>query len=170
MLIEFQNQIKGLAAVHESSTLNQNTSSASNSNAAVAVTLAIKKIIRGIAIKKQQLRKNKTCNVLQCCGFLVFKVGENFNLYTDPSFPMISYYESDTEYPPASLLPDLVKLLGVTSDELLGIAPLKKSRQPDTRLLRRLQQIEKLDSNKKRQVLQIIDTLIEHAQLTSSTN
>lgn len=83
---------------------------------------------------------------------------------------MISYYESDTEYPPASLLPDLVKLLGVTSDELLGIAPLKKSKQPDTRLLRRLQQIEKLDSTKKRQVLQMIDTLIEHAQLTGSTS
>ena len=82
---------------------------------------------------------------------------------------MISYYESDTEYPPASLLPDLVKLLGVTSDELLGIAPLKKARQPDTRLLRRMQQIEKLDSSKKRQVLQMIDTMIEHAQLTQQT-
>jgi len=82
---------------------------------------------------------------------------------------MISYYESDTEYPPASLLPDLVKLLGVTSDELLGITPLKKTRQPDTRLLRRMQQIEKLDSSKKRQVLQMIDTLIEHAQLTQQT-
>lgn len=82
---------------------------------------------------------------------------------------MISYYESDTDYPPASLLPDLVKLLGVTSDELLGIAPLKRTRQPDTRLLRRLQKIEKLDSSKKRQVLQMIDTMIEHAQLTQQT-
>lgn len=82
---------------------------------------------------------------------------------------MISYYEGDTEYPPASLLPNLVKLLGVTSDELLGIMPLKKTRQPDTRLLRRMQQIEKLDSSKKRQVLQMIDTMIEHAQLTQQT-
>lgn len=42
-------------------------------------------------------------------------------------------------------------------------------KQPDTRLLRRLQQIEKLDSSKKRQVLQMIDTMIEHAQLTQQT-
>jgi transcriptional regulator with XRE-family HTH domain len=82
---------------------------------------------------------------------------------------MISYYEGDTDYPPVGLLPNLAKLLGVTSDELLGIAPLKKTRQPDTRLLRRMQQIEKLDSSKKRQVLQMIDTMIEHAQLTQQT-
>lgn len=79
---------------------------------------------------------------------------------------MVSHYEGHTGYRPASLLPSLAKLLGVTSDELLGIAPLKKARQLDTRLLRRMQQIEKLDSSKKRQVLQMIDTLIEHAQLT----
>jgi transcriptional regulator with XRE-family HTH domain len=78
---------------------------------------------------------------------------------------MISYYEAHSEYPPVNLLPDLAQLLGVTSDELLGIQPLKKSRQPDSRLLRRLQQIEKLDAARKRQVLQMIDTVIENEQL-----
>lgn len=82
---------------------------------------------------------------------------------------MISYYEAHTEHPPAGLLPSLARLLGVTSDELLGIAPLKKVRPPDSRLLRRMQQIEKLDASKKRQVLQMIDTMIEHAQLTQQT-
>lgn len=78
---------------------------------------------------------------------------------------MISHYEGHTEYPPAGLLPRLAQLLSVTSDELLGIQPLKKTRQPDTRLLRRMQQIEKLDAAKKRQVLQMIDTVIENEQL-----
>lgn len=82
---------------------------------------------------------------------------------------MISHYEGHSEYPPASLLPSLAQLLGVTSDELLGIQPLKKSRQPDTRLLRRMQQIEKLDAGKKRQVLQMIDTVIENEQLKRQT-
>lgn len=82
---------------------------------------------------------------------------------------MISYYEGHTEYPPVALLPGLAELLGVTADELLGMAPLKKSRQPDSRLLRRMQQIEKLDAAKKRQVLQMIDTVIENEQLKRQT-
>jgi transcriptional regulator with XRE-family HTH domain len=82
---------------------------------------------------------------------------------------MISYYEGHTEYPPVALLPGLAELLGVTADELLGMAPLKKSRQPDSRLLRRMQQIEKLDAGKKRQVLQMIDTVIENEQLKQQT-
>lgn len=78
---------------------------------------------------------------------------------------MISYYEGHSEYPPASLLPKLAKLLTVSADELLGIKPLKKARQPDSRLQRRLQQIEKLNVTKKRQIIQVIDTFIENEQL-----
>lgn len=78
---------------------------------------------------------------------------------------MISYYEGHSEYPPSSLLPVMAKVLGVSADELLGIKPLKKNRQPDSRLLRRLQQVEKLDPASKRQVLQVIDTYLEAAQL-----
>lgn len=78
---------------------------------------------------------------------------------------MISYYEGHSEYPPSNLLPTLAKVLGVSADELLGIKPLKKNRMPDSRLLRRLQQLEKLDPSTKRQVIQIIDTYLEAAQL-----
>lgn len=78
---------------------------------------------------------------------------------------MISYYEGHSEYPPSNLLPTMAKALGVSADELLGIKPLKKNRQPDSRLLRRLQQVEKLDPATKRQVMQIIDTYLEAAQL-----
>jgi transcriptional regulator with XRE-family HTH domain len=75
---------------------------------------------------------------------------------------MVSYYEGHSEYPPASLLPRMAKLLNVTADELLGLKPLKATRQPDTRLLRRLQQIEKLSTAKGRQIIQVIDTFIEN--------
>ncbi len=78
---------------------------------------------------------------------------------------MISYYEGHSEYPPSNLLPVMAKVLGVSADELLGIKPLKKNRLPDSRLLRRLQQIEKLDAATKRQVMQVIDTFLENAQL-----
>jgi transcriptional regulator with XRE-family HTH domain len=78
---------------------------------------------------------------------------------------MISYYEGHSEYPPSNLLPVMAKVLGVSADELLGIKPLKKNRQPDSRLQRRLQQIENLDPTTKRQVIQVIDTFIQAAQL-----
>ena len=57
---------------------------------------------------------------------------------------MISYYEGHPEFPPSSLLPKLAQLLNVTTDELLGIKPIKQGKKPDSRLQRRFQQIEKL--------------------------
>jgi transcriptional regulator with XRE-family HTH domain len=82
---------------------------------------------------------------------------------------MVAYYEGETEHPPANLLAGLAQALGVAIEELLGSEPLKKaarSRKPvNSRLQRRLQQIEKLEPADKRQILQVIDTLLESAQL-----
>lgn len=78
---------------------------------------------------------------------------------------VMAYYETESDHPPANLLVDLAKALNVTTDELLGVKPAKKAKQPDTRLLRRLQQIDKLGATKKRQILQVIDTFIENEQL-----
>ena len=39
---------------------------------------------------------------------------------------MISYYETQAEPPPSTLLPELGRVLKVSVDELLGLAPLKK--------------------------------------------
>ncbi|MFC1751163.1 helix-turn-helix domain-containing protein [Pseudomonadota bacterium] len=78
---------------------------------------------------------------------------------------MISYYEGHSEYPPSALLPRMAQLLDVTADELLGIQPLKKVKKTDTRLQRRMQQIEKLPTKEKRQIMQLLDTFIEREQL-----
>jgi len=79
---------------------------------------------------------------------------------------MIAYYEGETEYPPTHLLPRIAKALHISADELLGIVPLKKTAKPhDGRLQRRLQQIEGLAVTEKRQVLQLLDALIERGQL-----
>lgn len=79
---------------------------------------------------------------------------------------MIAYYETESDYPPTNMLAGLAAALQVSTDELLGIRPHKtNTKQPDSRLLRRLQQVEKLSSAKKRQVIQVIDTFIEAAQL-----
>lgn len=79
---------------------------------------------------------------------------------------VIAYYETESAHPPANLLVDLAHALKVSTDELLGVKPLrKKARTPDSRMLRRLQQLEKLDSATRRQVIQVIDTYLEAAQL-----
>ncbi|MCB0256786.1 MAG: helix-turn-helix transcriptional regulator [Anaerolineae bacterium] len=80
---------------------------------------------------------------------------------------MIAYYETESDHPPTSMLVNIARALNVTTDELLGLTPAAKgrSKQPDSRLLRRMQQIEKLDAATKRQVVQVIDTFIENARL-----
>ena len=79
---------------------------------------------------------------------------------------MIAYYEGETDHTPSSLLPGLAKALGLSIERLLGTEPIKTARKTNnSRLQRRLQAIEKLDTNEKRQILQLIDAFIERGQL-----
>ena len=87
----------------------------------------------------------------------------------DVSQRMISYYEGHPEFPPSSLLPKLAQLLNVTTDELLGLKQIKQGKKPDSRLQRRFQQIEKLPANKRRQLVQVIDTYLEASQVQNPT-
>jgi len=81
----------------------------------------------------------------------------------------IAYHEGEAEHPPSALLPALAEALGVTTDELLGATPLrKKAPKADSRLQRRMKQIERMNPKEKRQVLQILDALIEREQLRAS--
>ena len=79
---------------------------------------------------------------------------------------MIAYYEAESEYPPVALLPKIARALRISADELLGLAPLEKAAPPgNSRLQRRLKEIEKLGAREKRQILQFIDTFIENQKL-----
>jgi transcriptional regulator with XRE-family HTH domain len=79
---------------------------------------------------------------------------------------MVAYYEGQTEHAPAALLPAIAKALRVTTDELLGVASMRKASRPsNSRLQRRMQQIEKLDARTKRQVMQLLDTFIANQKL-----
>lgn len=80
---------------------------------------------------------------------------------------MVAYYESPSATPPANLLPQIAETLGVSIDELFGVANKRRLGQQDgdSRLRRRLLAIEKLALADKRQVLQVIDAFIERGQL-----
>src|SRR5919106_1841843 len=59
---------------------------------------------------------------------------------------MMAYYESPAAHPPANLLPAITRSLGVSIDALLGVETAKRrTKAVDTRMQRRLQQLEKLD-------------------------
>jgi hypothetical protein len=71
---------------------------------------------------------------------------------------VIAYYESDGA-PPGAMLVDLARALGITADELLGMAPVREKISPKTaRLLKRLRRIEELPPADQRAVLTLQDT------------
>jgi transcriptional regulator with XRE-family HTH domain len=79
---------------------------------------------------------------------------------------MIAYYESPPALPPSALLPKIAKALGVSTDVLHGVERIKRGVKPrNTRLQRRLEQIDQLAPTEKRQVLQVLDAFIERGKL-----
>lgn len=76
---------------------------------------------------------------------------------------MIAYYEGETKYPPAALLPDLARALRVSTDELLGIAPVKAMVKSNRRLQRRLQQFDQLSKRDQEALLRTIDAFLQKA-------
>lgn len=86
---------------------------------------------------------------------------------TGISYRMIAYYEGRDTLPPGHALPLLADALGVTVDRLVG----KKSETPprrsavSQRLLRRLQQLERLPLRERKALLAIIDTYLEKHRL-----
>jgi len=74
---------------------------------------------------------------------------------------VIAYYEADDAQPPGAMLVDLAKTLRVTSDELLGLKRVKtEASSKSARLLKRLQQVEKLPAADQRAVLKFVDALV----------
>jgi transcriptional regulator with XRE-family HTH domain len=73
----------------------------------------------------------------------------------------ISYYENEDGLPTVALLGSLTRVLGVTSDELLGLKPVKVQDSPQKRRLwKRLQRIESLPERDQRAVVRLINSLV----------
>jgi len=74
---------------------------------------------------------------------------------------MVAYYESQSDRPPAHLLPALAGALGITTDQLLGMDPVSSRKRPkNTRLMRKLAQVEKLPPKARQAVIEHIEGLI----------
>lgn len=99
----------------------------------------------------------------RAAGYSLRELGEEIGI----SKRMVAYYENETDQPPAALLPLLTRALGVSADELLGLQRARARARTvvrDSRLWRRFRQVEKLPPQKRRQVAQFIDTVLEAEQ------
>jgi len=76
---------------------------------------------------------------------------------------MIAYYEGETKHPPATLLPELAGALRVSTDELLGITPVKQTMTTNRRLQRRMQQFNQLPKRDQEALLRTIDAFLSKA-------
>jgi transcriptional regulator with XRE-family HTH domain len=73
---------------------------------------------------------------------------------------MVAYYEGETDHPPTHLLPKLAQVLGVTTDQLLGIQKVKEVKQKDSRLWQRFAQVEKLPPRQRKKIVDILDAFL----------
>lgn len=118
--------------------------------------------------KKAQLKEEeetfgkRLARLRKAAGYSQRELAEEIGI----SYRMLAYYEAQTVYPPAHLLPILAKTLRVTTDQLLGVEKEKRNGPVrDTRLWRRFSQIEKLSPEKRKPIVQLLDTFIEREQL-----
>jgi len=82
------------------------------------------------------------------------------------SHRVIAYYEGESKYTPAHLLPRLSRALGVSITELLGLRKTKtEKRKGGSPLRERIEHLEKLPPAKRKQIVQFLDTFIEREKL-----
>ncbi len=70
-------------------------------------------------------------------------------------------YERTDAQPPGAILPTLARALGVSTDTLLGVRPLKEKVDVKTaRLLKRLQRVQELPTADQKALLKFLDALL----------
>ncbi len=86
------------------------------------------------------------------------------------SHRMLVYYEKHAEHPPAHLLPQLARALGISTDQFLGVETVKSpGRARDNKLWRRFSQVEKLPPPTRKQIVQILDAFLENEKLKKAS-
>lgn len=84
---------------------------------------------------------------------------------------VISYYETEAELPPSTAIISLARVLGVSTDELLGLKPAEpngKNSIQKQRLWKRFQKIEALPTKDQRAVIRLINSLAGSVQAEAS--
>lgn len=95
-------------------------------------------------------------------GFTQVELGEAIGV----SQRVITYYERETERPPAHLLHKIAQALRASTDELLGIQKMTEAQPPrNASLWRKLRKVEELPRKDQKHVLDTIDALLARRRL-----
>jgi len=77
----------------------------------------------------------------------------------------VSHYETVAEYPPTNVVVQIAEILKVSTDELLGVKPPKKTTKaedPETRRLwKKFQQVMTLPEKDRRAVIRLVNSLVQ---------
>ncbi len=120
-------------------------------------TLGVKeRTLRGFGARLTALRQTK--------GLTQAELGAAVGV----SNRVIAYYEADGAQPPGAMLVDLARALSVSTDELLGMQPVRERLTAKTaRLLKRLRRVEELPPADQRAVLKLVDAMLETRRRTA---
>lgn len=136
---------------------------------AVTTSCGFEEILVGETARRRKKAPEETfgqrlARLRKARGYTQTELGERVGV----SQRMMTYYERAADHPPAALLPKLAQALGVTADQLLGLRPVEaKPAPPNTRLWRRLREIEKLPPGERKAVMKILDGLLTRQKLQS---
>lgn len=97
------------------------------------------------------LRKNK--------GLTQTELGKKIGV----SQRVIAYYEGETSYPPAALLPKIAKVLSISIDDLF-INKEDPEKSINQKLWRKLRKIEELSPQEQKTILNMIETLTKRKE------
>ena len=77
------------------------------------------------------------------------------------SVEMVNYYERRCSNPSAKLIEKAAKVLGVSTDELIGAKPLKAQPGPKSKIEQHIETIKRLPRNKQKLVLDLLKTVCQ---------
>lgn len=135
---------------------------------AVATTCGFEEILVGETARRKKAPEEtfgeRLARLRKARGYTQTELGEMVGV----SQRMMTYYERAADHPPAYLLPKLAQALGVTADQLLGLRPAEAKPAPrNTRLWRKLREVEKLPPGERKAVMKILDGLLVRQKLQS---
>lgn len=103
---------------------------------------------KALGARIAQIRKAQNITQLQLCAQL------------DIPQQTLANYEGGHVRLPASMLPVLAEIFGMSPDELLGYESPKGKRGPSSRLQRQVERISKLPKSKQHVVMEMLDAFI----------
>jgi len=77
------------------------------------------------------------------------------------SVEMINYYERRCPNPSASFIEKAARVLTVSTDELIGMKPMKAQPGPKSKIEQRIETIKNLPRNKQKLVLDLLETVFQ---------